>query len=87
MLTPRWLSEIKQRVGKCILFGLRAPQMEEAGRIMRIVARDWKELVAGREGFLVGWGKGGLERHKVVWGEQDVMVIFTFTRTAREAAS
>lgn len=75
MLTSRWLSDLKQRVGKCILFGLQASQVDEAGRIMGVVAKDWRELVAGREGFLVGRGRGGLERHQVVWGEQDVMVI------------
>lgn len=74
MLTSRWLSDLKQRVGKCILFGLQASQVDEAGRIMAVVAKDWRELVAGREGFLVGRGRGGLERHRVVWGEQDVMV-------------
>ena len=75
MLSPRWLSDLKQRVGKCILFGLQPSQADQAGSILGVVAKDWRELVAGREGFLVGREGGGLERHKVMWGEQDVMVI------------
>jgi len=74
-LSPRWLSDLKQRIGKCIIYGLQPSQADEAGRILKVVAKDWRELVAGSEGFLVGKGRAGLERHKVVWGEQDVMVI------------
>ena len=68
-LSPRWLSDLKQRVGKCIIFGLTPPQVDEAGRILRTVARDWRELVAGIEGFLVGRNRAELERYKVNWGE------------------
>lgn len=39
------------------------------GNIMRIVARDWRELVAGSEGFLWGRGRAGIEGREVVWGE------------------
>ena len=44
-------------------------QVDEAGNILRFLARDWKELLAGSEGFLVGRSRAGLERHRVVWGE------------------
>ena len=36
---------------------------------MRIVARDWRELLAGSEGFLTGRGRAGYEGREVVWGE------------------
>lgn len=68
-LPPRWLSELKARIGKCLLFGLKPAQIDEAGGILSIVARDWRELLAGSEGFLVGKGRAGLEGHQVVWGE------------------
>lgn len=36
---------------------------------MRVVTRDWRELVAGSEGFLTGNGRAGFEGREVVWGE------------------
>ncbi len=68
-LPPRWLSDIKLRIGKCISFGLRDEQVDEAGDILRVVARDWRELVAGSEGFLTGRRRAGFEGRDVVWGE------------------
>ena len=43
--------------------------MDEAGDIMKAVARDWRELLAGSEGFLTGRGRAGCERREAVWGE------------------
>ncbi|CAF9912641.1 hypothetical protein IMSHALPRED_000371 [Imshaugia aleurites] len=68
-LPARWLSDIKQRLGKCIIFGLSQEQIDEAGSILRTVARDWRELLAGSEGFLTGRGRAGCEGREVVWGE------------------
>ena len=65
----RWLADVKKRIAKCVSFGLRPMQVDEAGNILRVLARDWKELLAGSEGFLVGMSRAGLERHRVVWGE------------------
>jgi len=67
--SPRWLSDVKKRIGKCISFGLNARQTEETGALLRIIAKDWKELLASSEGFLTGEGRQGLERQAVVWGE------------------
>lgn len=61
-----WLSDLKTRIGKCIVFGLQPAQLNEAGDILRIVAGSWRELVAGSEGFLVGHRREGLERQVVV---------------------
>ena len=68
-LPARWLSDLKQRIGKCIVFGLNQEQIDEVGNIMKIVARDWRELFAGSEGFLTGRGRAGCEGREVVWGE------------------
>lgn len=73
-LNPRWLSDVKRRIGKCITFGLPPEQVQEAGRILQGIVRDWRELLAGSEGFLTDRTRVGLFRHRVVWGEQDSMV-------------
>lgn len=57
------------RVGKFVAFGLPPTRLDEADSIMRTVSSDWRELVAGSEGFLLGPGRAGLENHAVVWGE------------------
>lgn len=51
------------------MFGLKPPQVAEAGRILQELARDWRELIAGSEGFLTGETRRALFRHNVVWGE------------------
>lgn len=68
-LPGRWLSDLKHRVGRCIIFGLGQEQVDEAGNIMKIVAGEWRELLAGSEGFLTGKNRGGVEGRDVVWGE------------------
>lgn len=51
------------------MFGISPAQTSEAGSILQEVARDWRELVAGSEGYLTGEGRRGLYRQEVVWGE------------------
>lgn len=72
-IDPRWLTAIKRRVGKCLMFGLKPAQVDEAGRILQRLAQDWRELVAGSEGFLTNATRRALYRRDVVWGD---MVIF-----------
>ena len=55
-------------------FGLKPDQTKEAGLILQEIASDWRQLLAGSEGFLTDPKRTGLLRHKVVWGEQDAMV-------------
>ena len=69
LLPSRWLSDIRSRLGKCIIFGLKPAQVDEAGDILRVLTREWRELLAGSEGFLVGKRRAGLEGQQVVWGE------------------
>jgi hypothetical protein len=57
------------------MFGMDAEQTRKSGHILRILAEEWRDLVAGREGFLVDGKKAGLLRQAVVWGEMDIMVL------------
>lgn len=69
-VSPRWLSDVSARVGRCVMFGLKdAADVAEAGAVAREIGRDWRELVAGSEGFLTGRHHRGLFRQEVVWGE------------------
>lgn len=73
-LSSRWLSDVKQRIGKCITFGLTPSQTTAAGAILKQLSRDWRELVAGSEGFLTSPERRGLHRSPIAWGDQDSMV-------------
>ena len=51
------------------MFGINDAQASEAGSILQEVSSDWRELLAGSEGFLTGQEYRGLYRQEVVWGE------------------
>jgi hypothetical protein len=51
------------------MFGISPEQTAEAGSILQEMSSEWRELVAGSEGFLTGEEYRGLYRHEVVWGE------------------
>lgn len=68
-LSPRWLSDLKTRIGKCFMFGLSTEQTNEACSVLQEIALDWRGLVAGSEGFLTTKERMGLYRQAVVWGE------------------
>ncbi|KAL5371677.1 hypothetical protein DPSP01_014079 [Paraphaeosphaeria sporulosa] len=74
-LNPRWLSDLKTRVGKCINFGIDKEQVKEAGDILHYVNFNWKDLVAGSEGFLTGKHRWGLHRQQVAWGEMQMHLL------------
>lgn len=52
-----------------MMFGLRPDQVQDAGQILQQLARDWRELVAGSEGYLTDEKHRGLFRQNVAWGE------------------
>ena len=56
-------------------------QVDEAVDILRIVAKDWRDLLAGSEGFLTGKGRAGFEGREVVWG--DMVSELVYHRTKR----
>jgi hypothetical protein len=51
------------------MFGIDSEQTQVAGSILKETSSDWRELVAGSEGFLTGKEWRGLYRQEVVWGE------------------
>ena len=55
------------------MFGINQQQTRKAGEVCKILAEEWRDLVAGREGFLVSPKRAGLVRQGVVWGEMDSM--------------
>ncbi|KAJ5898989.1 hypothetical protein N7495_003733 [Penicillium taxi] len=64
---------MKRRIGRCMMFGLKPAQIDEGGKILQQLATDWRELIAGSEGFLTDEKRRSLYQHNVVWGEMDVM--------------
>lgn len=72
----RWLSDLKARLGKCIIFGLPKEQVRRAGQAAKILGEEWRGLIAGREGYLIDSGHEGIVR----WGE---MVCRTEKRDTR----
>ncbi|KAK3935883.1 thioesterase-like superfamily-domain-containing protein [Diplogelasinospora grovesii] len=67
---PRWLSDLRSRVGKCIIFGCSPEQTSRAAGVLSTLATEWRQLLAGSEGFLTG-GRRGLDSQRVAWGEMD----------------
>ncbi|RPB21690.1 hypothetical protein L211DRAFT_743107, partial [Terfezia boudieri ATCC MYA-4762] len=65
----KWLSTMKTRIGKCVFHGLKNEDTSEASVILADLAGNWREYVAGSEGFLTGEHRRGLFRHSVVWGD------------------
>jgi hypothetical protein len=52
-----------------MMFGLKPHQIQEAGEIVQQIAQDWRELIAGSEGYLTDATRRGLFRQSVAWGE------------------
>lgn len=53
-----------------MMFGLKPDQVDEGAQILSQLAQEWRELIAGSEGFLTEAKRRSLFRHGVVWGEQ-----------------
>lgn len=68
-IDAKYLSLLRTRIGKCIGFGLPSEQFDRAGAALRVLALEWRELLAGSEGFLVPKERGGGWRRKVEWGD------------------
>ncbi|KAK8096630.1 uncharacterized protein PG998_004850 [Apiospora kogelbergensis] len=66
----RWYADIQARLGKCIIFGCSPAQVHRVAGVLGALAREWRSLSAGSEGFLQ---QGGLENQAVVWGKWTVL--------------
>ena len=62
---PHFLPNAKQRLGKCISFGLNHQQIQEASKVAKILAKEWKGLLVGPMGYRAD--RGLVE--SVRWGE------------------
>ena len=60
-----FLPEIKGRVGKCIMFGVKEEQTQYAARISRLLSERWKDIAVGEQGYTAG----DCLSDKVRWGE------------------
>lgn len=69
----RWITDLRERLGKCLIFGCDNQQVSRAAAVLRALALEWKDLLAGSEGFLTG-GRRGLDGREVAWGEMDSFV-------------
>lgn len=69
----RWYGDLHARLGKCIMFGCTPSQVATASSVLGALATEWRQLVAGSQGYLTG-GRRGLQDQQVVWGEQDSFV-------------
>jgi hypothetical protein len=65
----RWLSEQKLRLGRLFFHGATAAETHEAGALLSDLAQNWRQYVAGAEGYLICSKRRGLYRHAVAWGE------------------
>ena len=72
-ISPRWLTDTKARIGKCLTFGMPQHLVHDAGKISQELGHDWRDLVAGSEGFVTDPSRAGLDRHAIYWGDQDTM--------------
>lgn len=72
-LNPRWLSDVKSRLGQCIHFGMNETQTTAAGLLLAEVSRDWRSLLAGSEGYLTHPLRAGISSVPINWGDQDSM--------------
>ena len=66
---PRWLSDTKDHIGRLFFHGTTPEESREAGEILTLLTKNWREYIAGPEGFLTGEKRRGLFRHNVVWGD------------------
>jgi len=52
-----------------VFHGLKNEETIEASAILADLTENWRDYVAGSQGFLTGEHRRGLFRHSVVWGD------------------
>ena len=68
-LSPRWLTDLRDRVKKCLSLQVGAEDATRLRERLDYLDKHWLELSVGREGFLTSYPRRGLNKHSVVWGD------------------
>ncbi|KAL6699680.1 thioesterase-like superfamily domain-containing protein [Trichoderma pleuroticola] len=72
-INPRWLSDLQKRLQQSLSLKIAPKKVDEVRERLAYLDKNWLELAAGREGFLVDPERRGLDRHMVQWGDMDMM--------------
>ncbi|KAI0884160.1 uncharacterized protein GGS22DRAFT_19834 [Annulohypoxylon maeteangense] len=63
-----WVTEIKKRLGKCIMFGCSRGQARKIADVLQELTTEWRDLTAASAGFLTA-GNSGFVDQKLAFGE------------------
>jgi len=73
----RWLTDVRERIGKCLAFGCSDEQTTRAHKILEDTTRNWKQLLVNSQGYLthrVGQTHSAGLTQRVAWGDMDSFV-------------
>ncbi|TLS20220.1 uncharacterized protein PpBr36_11497 [Pyricularia pennisetigena] len=65
----RWYFQFRERIGKCIIFGLSESQLARAVDLVAAMSAEWEKLVLDMEEYPTD--HDGLRNHTVPWGDMD----------------
>ncbi|TLD19230.1 hypothetical protein PspLS_10011 [Pyricularia sp. CBS 133598] len=65
----RWYFQLRERVGKCIIFGLSEAQLARAVDLVAAMSAEWEKLVLHMDEYPTD--QDGLRNHTVPWGDMD----------------
>ncbi|KAL7801043.1 Thioesterase/thiol ester dehydrase-isomerase [Trichoderma afarasin] len=72
-VNSRWLSDLQKRLKQSLSLKIAPKKVDEVRERLAYLDKNWLELSAGREGYLVDPERRGLDRHMVQWGDMDMM--------------
>ncbi|KAH0522622.1 hypothetical protein TsFJ059_006444 [Trichoderma semiorbis] len=72
-VNSRWLSDLQKRLKQSLSLKIAPKKVDEVKERLAYLDKNWLELSAGREGYLVDPERRGLDRHMVQWGDMDIM--------------
>ncbi|KAI6374298.1 hypothetical protein MCOR25_003243 [Pyricularia grisea] len=65
----RWYFQLRERIGKCIIFGLSEGQLARAVDLVAAMSAEWEKLVLHMGEYPTD--QDGLRNHAVPWGDMD----------------
>ncbi|KAL5093381.1 hypothetical protein Trisim1_011185 [Trichoderma cf. simile WF8] len=68
-VNSRWLSDLQKRLKQSLSLKIEPKKADEVKERLAYLDKNWLELSAGREGYLVDPERRGLDRHMVQWGD------------------